>query len=195
MIESKDLNFSQNNISLINNLTFNPKNIKLILVTGTNVEEKTLLLKLFAGLIQPTSGLLSIPQNWKRAYIPKRSNGFFNDLTGLQNINFFCDLLNIESTARVTKWCQNSTFNTAVKIPFIECSAEMKQLINIFILTLDSPNLILGDDIFASLDPQTTSFMQNILLSEFPDSILILSVQEQFKWNCDTFEISESMWS
>jgi ABC-type multidrug transport system ATPase subunit len=195
MIEFKDLNFSFNKTTLIKDLTFNSKDSKVILVSGANGSGKTTLLKIFAGILEPNSGLVSIPQSWTRSYIPVRTNGLYARLTGAENIDVFSSFLGIDSKTRASKWCECQTFQKALNTPFYKCSIGMKQILNVFVLTLNSPRLILGDEIFKPFDIKTKNFVKDSLLNEFPDSTFIFATHEQMNWECETIEVTESMWS
>jgi ABC-type multidrug transport system ATPase subunit len=194
MIELKDLCFSYNSESLINDLSIQVFEGETLLIRGKNGCGKTTLLKLLGKRLRHSSGLISIPLNYKIAYIPVRTNGLYDRLSGLENIKLFADLLNIEVSERLCDWSHSSVFKSAIETPFKKCSIGMKQILNIFILTMNKPDLVLADEIFKPFDPKTKSFVKERILSEFEDKIKIFITHDDLNIQGAKL-ISEEQWS
>lgn len=199
MIDIKDLSFSYQapgttQKGVINSLSFSVNEGESVIIRGMNGSGKTTLLKLLAGRLSGYSGLISIPLNYNISYIPARSNGFYDRLSGRENIDLFSHLLKVDSVSRLDIWKESKAFSEALATPFKKCSVGMKQLINIFVLTMGKPNLILADEILKPLDIKTRSIVQNILMNEFPYAIKIFVTHDENLSFTNAKVISESQW-
>jgi ABC-type multidrug transport system ATPase subunit len=194
MIELKELCFSYEKQPLIQNLTFHLESGDTLLIRGSNGSGKTTLLKILANRLKHDSGLVSIPLNYTVAYIPVRTNGLYDRLSGRENIDLFSTLLKINIDKRIQNWSYSTVFEKALETPFKKCSVGMKQILNIFILTLNSPDLILADEIFKPFDPETKNFVRDMILSEFKDKIKVFITHDDFKINAAK-TIHEDQWS
>ncbi|OIQ19897.1 MAG: hypothetical protein BM556_05265 [Bacteriovorax sp. MedPE-SWde] len=157
-----------------------------VFFVGANGAGKTTLLKMLAGKLLPDSGEIRIDgypiTRYEKdirsliAWIPTRDNGFFPRLTGLENIHFFQKFLKMDCIEeRIQRWSKLSSFKNMLERNYSDCSSGMRQLLQIFCLTLHSPKLIVMDEPFRSLDPDTRLALKEILLEDFPEANFIMS--------------------
>jgi len=186
MIDVYHISKSFNESFRLDDISFSLEAGEHIFFVGPNGAGKTTLLKLLAGKLLPDEGSIRIngfPIDTHEkevreliSWIPTRDNGFFSRLTGIENIHFFQKFLKIKSIdERVKKWSEIPTFERMLDVRYVDCSSGMRQLLQIFTLTMHLPKVVIMDEPFRSLDPETREQLQNILLEEFKDSTFIMS--------------------
>jgi ABC-type multidrug transport system ATPase subunit len=194
MIELKDLCFSFTDKLLVKDLSLQLNEGDTLLITGKNGSGKTTLLKLLAKRLPHESGLISVPLNYRIAYIPVRTNGLYDRLSGKENIDLFSSLMSINVSKRIEKWSDSDVFISALSTKFKKCSIGMKQILNIFILTMNNPDLILADEIFKPFDPKTKQFVLTKLIEEFDEKIKVFITHDDLNIK-DARILSEEQWS
>ncbi len=78
MIEVKNLFYKKNGIIYLNDISFSVKKGELVLLTGVPASNKTMLLKLIAGILKPSKGIVKVDEDSglrqlrkKVAYLPQ----------------------------------------------------------------------------------------------------------------------------
>jgi ABC-type multidrug transport system ATPase subunit len=164
MIDVYHISKSFNESFRLDDISFSLEAGEHIFFVGPNGAGKTTLLKLLAGKLLPDEGSIRIngfPIDTHEkevreliSWIPTRDNGFFS---------------------RLTKWSEIPTFKRMLDVRYVDCSSGMRQLLQIFTLTMHLPKVVIMDEPFRSLDPETREQLQSILLEEFKDSTFIMS--------------------
>jgi ABC-type multidrug transport system ATPase subunit len=186
IVEVYHISKSFNESFRLDDISFSLEEGEHIFFVGPNGAGKTTLLKLIAGKLLPDEGSIRIsgfPIDTHEAevrnlvgWIPTRDNGFFSRLTGLENIQFFQKFLKIDNLEpRISKWSEIPTFKNMLNVRYADCSSGMRQLLQIFCLTMHVPKVIIMDEPFRSLDPETREHLQKILLEEFPKSSFVMT--------------------
>lgn len=203
MLNVDQLKFSYNSRPLIQALSFECEEGEALFLKGQNGSGKTTLLKILAGIL-PSTGVklngvaLEKIKNIEElvSFIPVRIGGLYAAYTGNENIDLFSRLLKTSVQYRMDRWGEIKAFELALTEKFCNCSTGMKQLLNIFVLTLNGPKLILGDELFKVFDEETRKQVKAVLFQEFPQASFVFSShEEECSWP-GKFKILEStQWS
>ncbi|WP_127714131.1 ATP-binding cassette domain-containing protein [Halobacteriovorax sp. HLS] len=175
-----------------------------IIITGKNGVGKTTFLKIISGhFLCSHSELIIENQNFnsltftelksKIIFIASQDEVIYPRLTGLDNIKYFAEILNISSQKlenRILKWSEIPIFREAIESSFHHCSQGMKRVLSLFIMTLVEPLVIIFDECFKSFDIETRKRLLLLLNEEFKDSILIFSTHHPQSFR-ETFDIVE----
>ena len=128
---------------------------------GRNGAGKTTLMKTVTGLTNPTSGEFEIfGTSGKDIGKEKRRLGclienpaFFSNLTGEQNLIYYCKLKGITDKKKIDEALELVDLLGAKKKKFKAYSLGMKQRLGIALAILDNPDLIILDEPINGLDP------------------------------------------
>ncbi len=162
-------------IAALRNVSCDAEPGETLCIMGSNGAGKTTLLKIMAGLVLPTSGTVMIDgQDVRRQSLPRRSRigfasgerpGFYDRLTGRQNLEFFTALYGL-SRAEAQRRIRELLECFAIGSPdqqYQEYSTGMKQRLLLARTLLHDPPILLLDEPTRSLDPsQTAAFYQLI---------------------------------
>lgn len=128
---------------------------------GRNGAGKTTIMKTVTGLTNPTSGSYEIfGTDGKDIGKEKRRLGclienpaFFSNLTGEQNLLYYCKLKGITDKKKIDEALELVDLLEAKKKKFKAYSLGMKQRLGIALAILDNPDLIILDEPINGLDP------------------------------------------
>lgn len=128
---------------------------------GRNGAGKTTIMKTVTGLTNPTSGNYEIfGTDGKEIGREKRRLGclienpaFFSNLTGEQNLLYYCKLKGITDKKKIDEALELVDLLDAKKKKFKAYSLGMKQRLGIALAILDNPDLIILDEPINGLDP------------------------------------------
>lgn len=181
-IELNDLNISFGDTPLLSQVNLSIQKSESFVLIGPSGEGKTVLLKLMAGLLSPTSGKVLIEgqdlaelQGKKRDELMRKigmlfqKNALFDSMTCSDNIAFPMR----ETTDKTEEFIQNKIdfFLDAVDIPHArdlfpdEISGGMQKRLGIARALALSPQIIFYDDPTAGLDPITSRKIIDLILS------------------------------
>jgi ABC-type multidrug transport system ATPase subunit len=159
-----------------------------VALLGQNGSGKTTLLRILATLITPSKGeawvcghsILSEPQAVRAliGWAPASDNGFFDRLTGLENLRFFGSLLRLsdkEIERRIEPLGKLEPLRAAFKIPFGHCSTGMKHCLVIARTLLTDPALLFLDEPTRSLDTTASNQVREALRSITPDKTVLFT--------------------
>ncbi len=165
-IEIKNLikNFG-NDEPAINDLTLNIEQGKITGLIGPDGAGKTTLIRLVAGLLLQTSGVIKTlglsPEkdkkilNTKIGYMPQKF-GLYEDLTVIENLNLYADLKGISETEKeptFEKLLTMTDLNRFRKRLAGALSGGMKQKLGLACTLLGQPELLLLDEPSVGVDP------------------------------------------
>jgi len=188
------LSFSKKHL-VLDNISLDISKGQIIGLLGPNGAGKSSLMNIITGLIKPNFGVVMIKdQNindypiylrttkFKISLVPQ-IGGFFSDLSAEDNLNAVGEILIKDKQKRKFK-IENliSKFELDVvrKVEAKFLSGGMKRRLVISMSLLGDPEILLMDEPFAALDPQTIQMLQNIIVtlqSEYGLTILITDHQ------------------
>jgi lipopolysaccharide export system ATP-binding protein len=188
------LSFSKKHL-VLDNISLDISKGQIIGLLGPNGAGKSSLMNIITGLIKPNVGVVMIKdQNindypiylrttkFKISLVPQ-IGGFFSDLSAEDNLNAVGEILIKDKQKRKFK-IENliSKFELDVvrKVEAKFLSGGMKRRLVISMSLLGDPEILLMDEPFAALDPQTIQMLQNIIVtlqSEYGLTILITDHQ------------------
>jgi NitT/TauT family transport system ATP-binding protein len=163
-------------VSALEDVTFSVKDHEFVCIVGPSGCGKTTLLKLIAGLLEPTSGQITfhsgLSGNQQRTALVFQEHGLFPWMTVLDNVGFGLETKGINRKER-----QEHALPVIEKVglaSFInnyphELSIGMRQRVGIARAFVVNPQMLLMDEPFASLDAQTKLLLQEELLRIWKD--------------------------
>jgi NitT/TauT family transport system ATP-binding protein len=173
---SKTFTSRKGKINALRGIDFSVINQDFVCIVGPSGCGKTTLLKIIAGLIQPTSGEVtftdSVEKGKLRSAMVFQDLGLFPWMSVLDNVALG---LEIQGVGRRERQARASVFLARVGLAsFIhsfphELSGGMRQRVAILRAFLSDPQVLLMDEPFGSLDTQTRLVMQEELLRVWKD--------------------------
>lgn len=142
---------------------------------GHNGAGKTTTIKCVVGILDFEEGEILInghsikkePLECKKelAYIPDNPD-LFDQLTGIQYLNFISDVFGIspnDRTSRITKYAQELSLTTVLGDLISSYSHGMKQKLAIVSALIHTPKLLILDEPFVGLDPEVSIKVKEIM--------------------------------
>ena len=128
---------------------------------GRNGAGKTTIMKTITGLTNPTSGSYEVfGQGKENSQKSKRRVGclienpaFFGNLTGWQNLKYYCKLKGIVDDEKILESLRLVDLEEAKNKKFKAYSLGMKQRLGIALAIMDDPDFIILDEPINGLDP------------------------------------------
>jgi NitT/TauT family transport system ATP-binding protein len=168
---------SRNNvIPALENVSFRVREQEFVCIVGPSGCGKTTLLKLIAGLLEPSSGRIvfgsELPYDQPRSALVFQEHGLFPWMSVLDNVAFG---LEMQGVGRLERRDRARAFIEKVGLaPFAhsyphELSVGMRQRVGIARAFVADPQILLMDEPFSSLDAQTRLVLQEELLRIWRD--------------------------
>jgi len=159
-------------VVVLENFNLEIKKGELVTLVGPSGSGKTTILRLIAGLDEPTSGEVTI--NGKACSCPGADRGMvFQDFalfpwrTVRKNVEFGMEITKVpkeERRERAEKYIKLAGLENFIDSRVSELSGGMKQRVGIARALVGHPEVILMDEPFGALDAQTRNIMQVQLL-------------------------------
>ena len=151
-------------------------------IVGLNGSGKTMLLRMIAGLIKPTSGKVCIDgkQLHKDISFPSdmgiiiEKPEMLNHLTGLENLKFLSEINGIVSQDKIISYMEMFGLDPKDKKPMKKYSLGMKQKIGIIQAIMENQQLLVLDEPFNALDEKTVKLVHELLLKYREEGRLII---------------------
>jgi len=170
----------------VNGLSLEIKKGELFGLVGPDGAGKTTTLRLLAGIMEPTSGEAWVAGHSvvndaekvkeKIGYMPQRF-GLYEDLTVLENMDFYADLYEVAKKERSTRMERLLGFSNLT--PFKErlagkLSGGMKQKLGLACALIHTPEVLLLDEPTNGVDPVSRRDFWKILYGLLKEGITIL---------------------
>jgi heme exporter protein A len=138
---------------------------------GRNGAGKTTLLRILAGLSHYQRGDVRVFGQLPRASAARRRVGFlghgigvYEDLSARENLNFFAHIAEIKNVRRVADaWLERVGLLRVSSMPVRQFSRGMRQRLALARTFLHSPDLLLLDEPFTSLDDRAITMLGDLL--------------------------------
>jgi NitT/TauT family transport system ATP-binding protein len=157
-------------VQALENVSFQGRDQEFLCIVGPSGCGKTTLLKLLAGLLQPTSGRIvfddEYPSRFRTALV-FQEHGLFPWMSVLENVAFG---LEMQGVRRGERWERALDFIRKVGLAAFadtypaELSVGMQQRVGIARAFVANPAILIMDEPFGSLDAQTKLVLQQELL-------------------------------
>lgn len=168
---SKVFTTRNDDVVALENVTFEVKAQEFVCIVGPSGCGKTTLLRLIAGLIQPTSGEIEFktkpPGIQPRSALIFQEQGLFPWMDLLDNVAFGLEMQGIareERRKRALDFVSTIGLSEFAQSYPIELSGGMRQRVAIARAFLTDPEILLMDEPFGSLDSQTRLVLQDELV-------------------------------
>ena len=158
---------------------------RLYAIFGDNGAGKSTLLRVISGLTRPTSGTVTmlgaidvrsvLSQVGYMAHAPL----LYDEMSGLENLRYFAGLYGAPDEAKVREAIRTVGLDPDLERYVGQYSQGMRQRLSLARATLNDPQVLLLDEPFSNLDPQSSKAMSR-LLGQMRDSgktILVVTHQ------------------
>lgn len=186
---TKNISKSFSSNEVIKDVCLSLKSGERILIYGENGIGKSTLLKILSGHLIAEHGTIEycgqrfedlsffdIKRNI--TLISSTEDHLYPRLTGLENIEHFSKLINLNSvdlSNRIEQWSEISIFNQSLDTIYHQCSQGMKKILELFTFSLSAPKVLLLDECFKSFDLKNREIILKKIDDEFRDSIIVMT--------------------
>jgi len=171
---------------------------RLYAIFGDNGAGKSTMLRVIAGLTQPTGGNLTLLGSEDvrsvlgaigyMAHAPL----LYDEMTGLENLRYFAGLYGAVDDAKLREAIRTVGLDPALERYVGQYSQGMRQRLSLARATVNQPKLLLLDEPFSNLDPQSSKAMSTLLGQMRDAGRTILVVTHQATHVADVAD--ESIW-
>lgn len=157
---------------------------RFYVLRGENGAGKSTLLRMVAGLSQPTQGEILI--FGKKTRDAREEIGYmghaplvYDELSGMENLRFFAQLYGINSDAPLEKALTRVGLDPHLSRRAGQYSQGMRQRLSVARAIFHEPRLLLLDEPFSNVDPESASQIANVLASMRSSGTTILLITHQ----------------
>lgn len=167
MIEVKNLTKTFGDFVAVDDISFKVNDGEIIGFIGANGAGKSTTIKMMTGIIKPNKGDVlfnnysivdePIDAKYQFGYVPDSPDMFLR-LTGLQYLNFICDIYGVPTEDRaenIEKLSTEFKIKNSLNDRIINYSHGMRQKINIVAVLLYNPSVWILDEPMVGLDPES----------------------------------------
>jgi len=163
MIELSHVSKSFQNRSVLRDLTYSVRRGEILGFLGPNGSGKTTTIRLMNGVIRPDGGEIRIggfdpihdgDQIRRISGILTESAGFYQNMTGLQNLRFFADLYGVQDLKRPAELLEEFGLADAATKKVGTYSTGMKKRLGLAKALLHDPDILFLDEPTNGLDPE-----------------------------------------
>lgn len=168
---------SKTAVEALEGVTFSVAQNEFVCIVGPSGCGKTTLLKLIAGLLQPSQGRIIFPEeadiSRPRTAMVFQSQGLFPWMSVLENVAFGLEMRGMpqkERNARASDFVKRVGLGNFLYAYPHQLSGGMRQRVAILRAFLSDPQILLMDEPFGALDAQTRILMQQELLNTWREN-------------------------
>jgi NitT/TauT family transport system ATP-binding protein len=171
--QNLSMNFETRNgpVRALKDVSFGARKREFLCLVGPSGCGKTTLLKIIAGLLQPCSGEIVFdsepPADRHRNALVFQEHGLFPWMSVLDNVSFGLEMQGVgrqERSRRAFAFIEKVGLGSFSRSYPHELSVGMRQRVGIARAFLADPQMLLMDEPFGALDPQTKLVLQEELL-------------------------------
>jgi ABC-2 type transport system ATP-binding protein len=175
MLELKGITKKYNNVPVVKAVNFCVNRGEILGYLGPNGAGKSTTVKMLAGLVQPTGGLIyldgeridtnQVQYKEQIGYVPEQSD-LYEHLSGEEYLQLVGRLRRIQEKIlqqKITGLMEQLGLGVDMYIPISSYSKGMKQKVLIAGALLHNPNILLLDEPLSGLDISTTLVIKDIL--------------------------------
>lgn len=174
MIELKNVSKSIHGVDIIRDISVNFESGIVIGIKGINGSGKTMLMRLIAGLIRPSSGEVVIDGEtlWRDIAFPRsigiliENPAFIDYYSGFENLKLLATIKNKIDDDKIRTVLLRVGLNPNDRKKYRKYSLGMKQRLGIAAAVMESPEIILLDEPTNALDVEGIECVKKIILEE-----------------------------
>lgn len=187
----------------VDGLSLSVRHGELTALVGPDGAGKTTLMRMFAGLLKPDAGSLSVldidvvrhPQEVqdKISYMPQRF-GLYEDLSVQENLDLYADLHGVPASERAARFARMLEMTDLARFtgrPAGKLSGGMKQKLGLACTLVRSPDLLLLDEPSVGVDPLSRrdlwSIVQQLVADEGLSVVVSTSYMEEAERCAEVF--------
>jgi ABC-type multidrug transport system ATPase subunit len=168
----------------VRDVSFTLAPARFYVLRGENGAGKSTLLRMIAGLNQPTQGEVRIfgyKTKDTRAHVGYMAHAplLYDELSGMENLRFFGELYGIRSDDVLQKVMQRVGLDPALIRRVGQYSQGMRQRLSLARAIFHSPQLLLLDEPFSNVDPESSTQIAKLLADMRSAGNTILLVTHQ----------------
>lgn len=176
MLKIKNLKKSFKKKEVLRGVNFSVNPGEIVCLLGNNGAGKTTLINCILKMIKPDSGIIELDGknifDYKnRAYFSQvgalleTSSNIYDYLTGMQNIEYFAGLMNLDTSSlkKADRYIDEFKLRSAIHNPAGDYSRGMQQKLALIIALMASPKLLLLDEPTLGLDIESKLSVIDIL--------------------------------
>lgn len=157
---------------------------KFYVLRGENGAGKSTLLRMIAGLSEPTEGrILIYGRKNKEAFSDMgymaHAPLLYDELSGMENLRFFGELYGITSDQPLAEAMRRVGLDPELQRRIGQYSQGMRQRLSLARAIFHSPRLLLLDEPFSNVDPDSAYQIAKLLASMRDDGTTIILVTHQ----------------
>jgi ABC-2 type transport system ATP-binding protein len=172
-IRIENLSKSYKNDMVIHPMSISFKSGMIYGITGPNGSGKTMLLRLIAGLVIPTTGQVKI-ESGKEIGIIIEHPGFLPELNGFKNLKLLAMIKNKITDDEIKKALSDVGLSADNPLPVKKYSLGMRQRLAIAQAIMENQNILLLDEPLNGIDTRGIEEIGNLLLKKKQQGATIL---------------------
>ncbi len=173
MLKLEDLCIAYDQKAILDHVNFTFSDHKTTALVGASGIGKTTLLRAIAGLVKPTEG--QIISSYQRVAYMFQEPRLFPWMTALENVSIVC---RDEEKVRDLFNRLQLTEDSLAKYPH-ELSGGMRQRVSIARAMAYMPDLLLMDEPFKGLDPETRSAIADFFFNEMKGTTVLMVTHDR----------------
>ena len=187
-IRAEKISKKYNRRSVVKDVSFNLESGESLAITGTNGSGKSTLCKIIAGLIQPSSGTVSLLDGEKELVENERLGKFgivspylqlYRELTPLENATFFANILGLSlDLSRFKALMKEMNIAGREMDKLSTFSSGMLQRMKYVVALYAEPPILILDEPTANLDVEGAQAVYQIMERQRENGILIVATNE-----------------
>ncbi|HEX7288231.1 MAG TPA: heme ABC exporter ATP-binding protein CcmA [Candidatus Angelobacter sp.] len=157
---------------------------RFYVLRGENGAGKSTLLRMIAGLNEPTEGsilIYGIKNKEAREHVGYMAHAplLYEELSGMENLRFFAQLYGIASDGPLTQALERVGLDPKLERRVGQYSQGMRQRLSLARAIFHSPSLLLLDEPFSNVDPDSAAAIAQLLASMRDEGKTIVLVTHQ----------------
>ncbi|HEX7589294.1 MAG TPA: ABC transporter ATP-binding protein [Anaerolineae bacterium] len=182
---SKEFKSRNGRVLALDGVTFEMHQREFVCVVGPSGCGKTTLLRIIAGLVEPTAGVVSFdsvsPVDRLRTALVFQEHGLFPWMSVIDNVAFGLEMHGVtkkERYSRASAFIEKVGLGSFANRYPHELSVGMRQRVGVARAFVSDPEVLLLDEPFGSLDAQTRLVLQDELLriwTEYRKTVILVT--------------------
>ncbi len=178
----KDLSKKFKKVTVLENINMKFESGKIYGIVGRNGSGKSVFLKILCSFYKPTTGEVlydNVNYNSNNSFPPSvraliEKPTFFPDLTGYENLKLLASIQNKIGDTEINKTLELVNLTTEKDKKYSEYSLGTKQKLAIAQVLMESPDVMIFDELFNGIEESTVEKIRNILLELKSQNKLII---------------------